>query len=51
MLKPGDVIKEVEAKTSVRTNQSNHTSLWKAFDVRTSNNSESKFDTMTEYCS
>lgn len=50
MLKPGDVIKAVEDKTSIKINLSNHTSLWKAFGVRPSSNSESKFDTITEYC-
>lgn len=50
MLKPGDVIKAVMKKTGIEINISNHTSLWKAFEVRPSNKAGSKFDTIAEYC-
>lgn len=50
MLKPGAVIKAVEAKTGIHLSQSNHTDLWKAFRIRPANNSDSKFDTIVQFC-
>lgn len=50
MLKPGDVIKAVEAKTGVKLSQNNHTDLWKAFNIRPANNSNTKFDTIAKFC-
>lgn len=50
MLKPSDVIKEVEKLTKIKLNQSNHTDLWKAFEVRPAKDSKSKFNTKSKYC-
>ncbi|MGN0197252.1 MAG: DUF3644 domain-containing protein [Candidatus Gastranaerophilaceae bacterium] len=50
MLKPGDVIKAVKSKTGMEFNQSNHTDLWKAFNVRPASNSDAKFDTKAQFC-
>ena len=50
LLKPTSVIKEVESRTGININPSNHSLLWKAFGIRPSNNSSAKFDTNEKYC-
>lgn len=50
MLKPIDVRNAVKDKTGIELSQSNHTDLWKAFEVRPNSKSDAKFDTLTKYC-
>lgn len=50
MLKPKDVRNAVKDKTGIDISQSNHTDLWKAFEIRPDTNSDSKFDTKLKYC-
>lgn len=50
MLKPLGVKSAVKEKTGVELSINNLTDLWKAFGVRPSKGSDSKFDTNTKYC-
>ena len=50
LLKPGAVIRAVETKTGVKISQNDHTLLWKAFRVRPTASSETKFDTVSKFC-
>ncbi|MGN8791795.1 DUF3644 domain-containing protein [Acidaminococcus fermentans] len=50
LLKPSNVIDEVNQKTGASLNMANHTCLWKAFGIRPERNSQDKFDTMEKYC-
>lgn len=50
MLKPIDVRNAVREKTGTEISQNNHTDLWKAFSIRPSAKSDSKFDTVIKYC-
>jgi len=50
LLKPGKVVEAVKEKTGVEINIANHTALWKAFKIRPSSKSESKFSTIEKYC-
>ena len=50
MLKPTGVIKKVNEKTSFNMSMSDHTLLWKAFDIRPFSKSDAKFNTQQKYC-
>lgn len=50
MMKPSGVIKAVKEKIGVKLNHTNHTDLWKAFEVRPPQDSTSKFETKAKYC-
>ena len=50
MLKPSKVIDEVYTRTNVKINQSDHICLWKSFNIRPGRNSDSKFDTVSQFC-
>ena len=50
LLKPFKVIEAVKQKTGIDINRSNHIALWKAFNIRPPQNSESKFATNEKYC-
>ena len=50
LLRPKAVIHAIKDKTGIEINLNNHTSLWKAFNVRPDSDSKSKFDTRIEYC-
>lgn len=50
LLKPGVVVKSIKDRTGVKLSISDHTYLWRSFRVRPSSDSESKFDTISEFC-
>ena len=50
LLKPSGVVAAVKEKTGIDINIANHTSLWKAFEVRPQSNSKSKFETVEKFC-
>lgn len=50
MLKPCNVLSEVYNLTRIEISMSNHTDLWKAFQIRQSQKSKDKFKTNEKYC-
>lgn len=50
LLKPSKVVEAVKNKTGIDINISNHTLLWKAFNIRPQDGSQDKFETNEKYC-
>lgn len=50
MYKPTEVIKKVHERSGIQISMSQHTLLWKIFNVRPATNSDEKFETNQRYC-
>ena len=49
LLKPSDVLEQLN-KIGISIKMNQHTALWRAFNVRPSSHSDSKFETIDSYC-